>query len=154
MYHLLNQNPKRPPVYRLAMALVHNNLRCDLLRRATQCLRLGGAVLGEPEISDLQVAVTVDQHVLGLEVALDDVLAVQVFEDECGLGSLVACFHFVETVDRAEVGEEFAALNKLKEYLEVLVILGLALVVDDEGVVDVGHYKNFIFDMFDLLRFD
>lgn len=62
-------------------------------------------MFGEPEVCDLQVAVGVDQHVFGFEVAVDDVLAVQMFEDQGSLRCVVTCFYFVKTVDTSQVCE-------------------------------------------------
>jgi len=45
---------------------------------------------GEPEVAELDVAGGADQHVLGLEVAVEDPLLVEVLEAEEGLGGVEA----------------------------------------------------------------
>lgn len=73
------------------------------------------------------------------------------FEDKCGLRSVEARLDFVEAVHGAQLREQFAALDELQKDIEVLVVLGVALVGDHEGVVDHGHDEHFVFDVFDLL---
>ena len=58
----------------------------EVVRRAAQRPRGALAMLREPEVSDFNVPVEVEEDVLGLEVAVDDVERVQVVERERDLG--------------------------------------------------------------------
>lgn len=68
----------RPPVDRLGVALaVHEFGRVVLGRAANaHCVVLGHVELAVAEVCDFDVAVVIDEHVFGLEVALDDVALV------------------------------------------------------------------------------
>ena len=80
--HLVGEDTEGPPVDRLAVAFVEEDLRGEVLRGATErvCARL--AVLCEAEISQFEVALIVDKDILGLQITVDDVQRVQVFEHE------------------------------------------------------------------------
>jgi len=69
---------------------------------------------------------------------------VELLENERDLGREEACLGLLEAQHGAEVGEEFAALDELHEDLELLVVLGLALVLHAEGVRNVGHDEDFV----------
>eukprot|EP00962_Isochrysis_galbana_P035958 scaffold12360_cov109-Isochrysis_galbana.AAC.11 len=73
-------NPHRPPVERLAMPRVQDHLRRQIIRRAAEGegALSGCQPLGEAEVDELDVALGVEQQVLGLEVAEDDTVGVQV----------------------------------------------------------------------------
>lgn len=68
------------PVYRLVVSFVRDNLRSEVIRRATQRPRLVRNPLCKSKIRDFEVAVSVKQQILGLKIAVDDVFRVQVFE--------------------------------------------------------------------------
>jgi hypothetical protein len=74
------------PVDRLVVALGRDDLGREVVGRAAQ--RPGDVrhLFREAKVGDLEVAVAVEQQVLGLEVAVDDVHAVQVVEREHDLG--------------------------------------------------------------------
>ena len=64
---------------------VEQNLGGEVLGRAAERVGAALAVLREAEVSQLQVAELVDEQVLGLQVAVYDVLRVQVVEHEHNL---------------------------------------------------------------------
>jgi len=59
--HFLDQDAQRPPVHRFPVALVHDDLRRDLLGRAAEGLGLRRTDLGEAKVGHLELAVGVDQ---------------------------------------------------------------------------------------------
>ena len=83
--HLVSQDAQGPPVDRLAMALVEEHLGCQVLGRPTQSVSARLAVLGEAEVGQLQVALLINQDVLGLQVAVDYVQRVQILEHKSNL---------------------------------------------------------------------
>ena len=80
--HLVGEDAEGPPVDRLAVAFVEEDLWGEVLRGTTErvCARL--AVLCEAEIGQFEVALIVDKDILGLQITVDDVQRVQVFEHE------------------------------------------------------------------------
>jgi len=149
--HFEDQDSQGPPVHRLPVALVHYNLGADLLRRPAERLGLRGTDLSEPEVGHLQLAVCVNQQVFGFEVAIDNVLGVQLLKDKRNLRSLEARLGLLEANHGAEICEEFAALNELHEELELLVVLRVALVLHAEGVGDVAHDEDLVLHVLHLL---
>jgi hypothetical protein len=70
------------------VSLVEENLGRDVLGGAAQRVGLEGHPLREAEVGDLEVAGLVQEEVLGLEVAVDEVLGVQELEDEDDVGGV------------------------------------------------------------------
>ncbi len=70
------------------MSLVDEELRRKVLGGTTKRVRLGVNILGEPKVGDLQVAARVQQDVFRLEVAVANVLGVQVLQDKRDLGGV------------------------------------------------------------------
>lgn len=69
---LIDERPEAPPVDRLSMPLLPDDLRgkvlgCSANRKGV--VVPSDVVLGEPEVGELDVAVDPDQHVLGFEAA-------------------------------------------------------------------------------------
>lgn len=92
-YHLVEEHTKSPPVDTLGVAVAGQQLGCEVLRRAAEGVgRLGCAhvKLAEAEVAQCNVARVVEENVLGLEVAVHDVEAVQVLEREQELGGVEA----------------------------------------------------------------
>lgn len=118
--------------------------------------------------------VRVDEKVLRLEVAVDDVLGVEVLEGEDQVGGVEAGDVGGEATGAAEVGEELASLHVLEQEVEVLLVLESAEAVgeraggqrlssrpeegeqnpqvDDEWVRDVGEGRPLRVEMLDLAQ--
>ena len=101
----------------------------------------GGAVverrhrlLRQPEVGEADVALGVEQDVLGLEVAVDDVVAVELLQREHDLGAVQPHAPLVEGALAPQVEEELAA--RLQRHHEVQLLAALERVVhrDDERV--------------------
>lgn len=78
--HFVEEDAEGPPVDGLAVSLVQQDLRREVLRGSAEGVCPAFDDLGEPEIGEFQVAVGADEQVLGLEVSVDDILRVQVLE--------------------------------------------------------------------------
>lgn len=68
------------------MALVEQYFWRQVLRRAAKRVGAGLAVLGETEVCQFEVSLLVNEDVLRLQIAIDDVLLVQILEHESNLG--------------------------------------------------------------------
>jgi hypothetical protein len=75
-HHLVDQNAHRPPIHALAVALTRHDFGAEVLGGPAQRPRLVGDLLGESEVGDLDVALRVEEQILGLEVSVDGVFAV------------------------------------------------------------------------------
>ena len=78
MQQLIQQNPNRPNINLFVIPLVLENLRRHVLVRAAEGLPRGTVHRAPSKIAKLGVSETVDQDILGLDVAVDDVASVQV----------------------------------------------------------------------------
>lgn len=80
--HFINQNPQRIIIHRPPIPPRQHNLRCQIIRRPTKCPSLIGHFFGKAEIDNFNVSLGGDEDIFGFEVAVDDVLGVEVFEGE------------------------------------------------------------------------
>lgn len=75
---------------------------------------------GQTRTCELQVPLHIEQYVLGLKVAIDDVLAMQILEDEHNLCCVELGDVVVEACAAAEPRKELAPHNILKHEVQVL----------------------------------
>ena len=81
--HLVEKDPERPPVNRVCVATFGEDLGRDIVWRATHGV---GHVttcfeqLAQAEVGQLNVPVSAEQHILRLQVPVDDSLGVKVLE--------------------------------------------------------------------------
>lgn len=64
------------------MAFLNYHLRCQIGRRAAECFSktvVIDALLGEAEVSEKHMALSIQYDVLRLQIAIDDVKTVEVF---------------------------------------------------------------------------
>jgi len=105
--HLVQQGAHRVVVYHVVVPFALQNLRTHILRRSavrkTSLLRFEN--LGEAEISELDVAVDVDEDVFGLQVPVDDLLGVEVLDAQ-------------EDFSEVKLGQEFWKPAFLLEMVE------------------------------------
>mmetsp|Transcript_48182 Transcript_48182/g.75254 ORF Transcript_48182/g.75254 Transcript_48182/m.75254 type:complete len:297 (+) Transcript_48182:313-1203(+) len=134
--HLVNQDPQRPPVHSLSVAFVQDDLWSQVLWGTTEspsvCSRLYG--LGEAEVADLQMPLVVEEQVLGLEVTVDDVAIVKIFESERHASRIEAGSVVGEAVSLTQMGEELASDRVLQDQVKVHLIL--------EGRVDINNERE------------
>lgn len=119
---------------------------------------LGAAeALREAKVDQLDVAVLVEEQVLGLQVAIGDaiLLLVQELEHEDDLGSVEAGHVLVEAAQLAEVGEELAAGNVVEQHIERIMVGEGGEQGRYEGVAgDVAEDGTFVPNVVDLLKAD
>jgi len=121
--HLVDQDAQGPPVDGFSVALVQQDLRRDVLRRAANRERALRDDLREAEIDQLKIPVVSDHDVLRLQVPVADVLRVQVLEDADDLRAVELGLLEAELLGGPVIGEKIAAPQKLCQEIDVPVIL-------------------------------
>lgn len=79
---------KNSPVDRLVVPLRGNDFGCKIIRRSAKSPGNIGHFLCEAKIGDLEVAMAIQKQIFGLQVAVDDVLLMQIIECERDLSSI------------------------------------------------------------------
>ena len=85
-----------------------NDLRSQILGRATEAVCAIGlldALLGQAEVSDADVAFAVEQHILGLQVAINNVSIVESANSNDHFGSIEARSILGKSLLLAQIGE-------------------------------------------------
>ena len=84
--HFVEKNAESPPVDWLAVTFVEKHLWGKVLWRSAQGVSTGLNDLSKAKIGQLKIASVVDQNVLGFEVPVNSVLAVEVLKHANDLG--------------------------------------------------------------------
>ena len=93
-----------------------------------------GCVNRPTKVRNLDLAVNAYEDVLGLDVAVHDVLLVEVLE-RCGhLGNILCCFPFWEALFLAEVLVEFSLAGELENEENALCVVEVTEQLEDVGV--------------------
>lgn len=138
------------PIYRFIVPLGGHHFGGEIVRRTAERPRNVGHLLGKPEISNFNVSVAIKEEIFGLEIAIDDVLGVEVFQGKCDFGGIELGYGIGEALDTsvsvapaaptaraanhpgdggathlrlAEQAEQFSALDKVHDHVEVLRVL-------------------------------
>lgn len=154
--HFINKDAKGPPVYRLAVTLVEEHLGSDVLGSAAQGVGTAAGLndLGETEIGQLAVTVLAQEKILGLQITMDNVLAVDVLEGKRDLEGVKLGLLVGELAVLAEMGEKLATGDDLHHDEHVVVILERGNHRDDEGAIELVHEGALGVDMVNLLELD
>merc|ERR550517_2218309 len=94
---LASPDPRLPPVHREAIILGSQNLWCNIVGGATES---GGGVtrsdslLAHPIVCQLDVTLVVQQHVVQLQVPVDDPSLVQVVQGQADFRAVEPCMFF------------------------------------------------------------
>ena len=86
--HTDNARRADVPVDRFVVALGGNDLGRQVVRGAAKGPCDVRHLLGKAKVGDLEVAVAVEQQILGLQVTVDDVVRVQVVQRQGDLGGV------------------------------------------------------------------
>jgi len=78
---------------------------------------------GETEVADLEVSLSIQKEVLGLEVSVDDCQWVEIVEDERDFGSVEHGRGSVEPTGVAQVREQLSAANVLEYHVQISVVV-------------------------------
>mmetsp|Transcript_73912 Transcript_73912/g.208354 ORF Transcript_73912/g.208354 Transcript_73912/m.208354 type:complete len:266 (-) Transcript_73912:1743-2540(-) len=79
-HKLEDHNPQSPPVHGPGVAHLLRQFWCEVLRRATSRVRVTNCDLRESKVRNLAIAIGIQEHILRLQVPVDDVEGVQVLE--------------------------------------------------------------------------
>jgi len=154
--HLINKDSQGPPVDRLAVTLVEQHLGGDILGSAAK--RVGTATglddLGETKIGQLAVSVVAQEKILGLQIAVNDVLVVDVLEGEGDLEGVELGLLIGELAVLTKMSEQLTTGHDLHNNKDVMVILEGGNHGHDEGGVQLVHERALGVDMIDLLELD
>jgi len=101
--HLIDQNTKGPPIDGLAVTLVEEDFRCDVLGRSTNSVSALGHCLGETVVDKFQVSIITDHDIFGFQITVDNIAAMKVFEDACDLGTIesIEKEHYVSKISQS-----------------------------------------------------
>jgi hypothetical protein len=111
------------PVNRLVVAFRGDDFGGQVVGRAAERPCDVGHLFGETKVGNLEVTMAVEQQVLGLQVAVDDVVRVQVVEGEGDLSGVELCDGVGEALRLAQQAEQLAALDKVHDHVQVLRVL-------------------------------
>ena len=146
--HLVDENPERPVVDAPVVALAEDKLGSEVLRRAAQRERAVRDDFGEAEVAHFNVPARVDQEVLRLEVAVRDLLRVEVDESgENARGVEASVLRRLLAAAVVQAREELAALDELHEEVEVVGVLERRVAREDERVVRAHQQRLFVDDV-------
>mmetsp|Transcript_47960 Transcript_47960/g.71043 ORF Transcript_47960/g.71043 Transcript_47960/m.71043 type:complete len:574 (+) Transcript_47960:355-2076(+) len=163
---LVDQDAQGPVVDAPVVTLGQDELRRQVFGSAAKGVGLDAVLqlLGEAEVSDLEVSVRIDEKILGFEVAVGVLLLVDVCEtgrDARSVHAGVVLADALRQRRRLAVREhlllvqkapQLAALNDLEEHVQLVGILERAQKLEDEGVVHGGHALLLGDDVLLLLR--
>lgn len=152
--HTGNARRADVPVDRLVVALGGDDLGRKVVRGAAEGPCDVRHLLGEAKIGDLEVAVAVEQQVLGLQVTVDDVVRVQVVQGQGDLGGVELGDGVGEALGLAQQTKQLAALDKVHDHVQVLAVLEGAPQGDEEGVLDLLQHAALVVGVLDLLHLD
>lgn len=91
--HLKQQNAQRPPVHGEAVVLAAQDLRGNVVGRAAEggrCVAVPDALLAHPIVGELHVSLVIQQHVVKLQVAIDNALLMQEIQCQADLRGVEA----------------------------------------------------------------
>ena len=106
-HELVDENAQRPPIRTLPVTPVPDDLWTHVLGRATSRVRFADAELGEAKVAELCLPLRVEDYVLWLQVAIDDVARMQMLERKCDARG--------EKYDGRDVASKFVYLHDLEE---------------------------------------
>mmetsp|Transcript_24197 Transcript_24197/g.63890 ORF Transcript_24197/g.63890 Transcript_24197/m.63890 type:complete len:496 (-) Transcript_24197:329-1816(-) len=155
---LVREHAEAPPVHKERVAVPQDDLGREVLGRAADGPRalVRRDDLGEAKVDNLEVAVLVDEQILGLEVAVGDEVVVQVLEGEGDVGRVEGDVRLRELAalaldDIGEHREELSPLNEVEEQVEVLRVLEGATQLEQEGVVADAEQVTLLLDVLRLV---
>ena len=127
--HFVEQNSHSPPVHSFSVPLVEQDLGSDVLWSSANCVSPLSDYLSKTKVNHLQVAVCANHDVFWLQVSVDNVEALEVFENGHHLSSIKGSLLWVEVSHASVVREQISSLQQLSDKVDVLVILHESVVL-------------------------
>lgn len=106
-----------------------------------------GSMHAPPEIGNLELAVDADEDVFGLDVPVDNVLAVQITQGRRHLGNVLGSLPFREAVLPAQVLVQFPLAGELENQKHALIVVEVAKHLQDIGMTEVALNLNLAADL-------
>ena len=142
------------PVHRLVVALGRDYFWREVVGRAAKRPCDVGHLLCEAKVCDFEVSVSVQQQILRLQVAVDDVVRVQIVERKRDFGGVELGDGVGKALALAQQAEQLAALDKVHDHVQVLAVLEGAPEGDEERVLDLLQHAALVVCVLDLLHLD
>ena len=130
------------------------HLRANVLRTPTQRvgeIRLPEILLTESKVRQLDVTIKVYQNVFGLEVAIDDVFGVKIFDGENDFGNNQASLFLCKVLPVAQMKEEFSGWAELEDQVEEVLGVESVFKVDNERVLQPHQDISLEHDLLDFV---
>lgn len=145
IYHLIDKDAKSPPVSRISLAFIHDNLRTDIIGSSSQGISLLSFFkkLAQPIVRHLYVAVGLKENILWLQVSVDIAQIMKVLDSQENLSSIELSFFLMKLLGFSEMCEHFSSPDKVhdKEYL--LLRLESILQGNQKGML--GFFQQYSF---------
>lgn len=139
----VHKNAESPKIDSFAVAEIGEDFGRDVVWRAAGRAGAMGHDLGESEVEEFGVAITIEPHRLGFEVAVYDVERVQIFDGAENLGR-------VKEGMRRSHREEVATSEKLEEQIDVKLVVEVAVEPHDERVRRELQDSHLALELFEL----
>ena len=138
-----------PPVNCLVMPCALHDLGCEVLRSATESvghLIAGHLQLAQSKVSQLDVALRVKNHILWLEVPVDDPVPMEALECQNDLSGVKARPLLLKLRFFAQVEKEFAPIQEINHEVQSFRRLKSIMQFDDKWVIDSlqDHALNYV----------
>lgn len=104
------------------MSLTHDNLRSKVLWRPAQRIAPIFNLLCKPKIRDPQMAVSTDEQILRLEVAIRNLFGMQILQSQRNFCDIEKSHIIGKEALLPEQSKYLPALNKFKNQIEVCLI--------------------------------
>lgn len=157
--HFDNQTAKRPDICFASVGGLLDNFGCHpedgaLERDARACAFAGGGnkktggfnALANAEITDLDTTVVVDEDVGALNIAMDDVLGMQVCQSRKDLSDKVCNQWFTERTIVDEHGGDRTTSDILEENVEVRIVRVGSEILYDVGMLKLAQKSDLSFE--------
>jgi len=126
--HLIDKDAKGPPINRLRVTLIEQDLRCDVLWCSTDRVRSLFDDLSKTKVDEFEVTVLVDHDIFRFQITVYNILGVEVLKNSGNLGTVELCLLSIEITLTSVVGEEIAAREQLSRKIDVSIVLEEAIV--------------------------
>jgi len=137
--HFVKQDSQSPPVNSVVMPFVVKHFWREVLSSSTEahCKFILVNLCSQAEVGEQQVAIGVEQDVLGLQVSVDDLLFMEVAESDGNLGDHKASLFFWEASLLDEMSEQLASLDEVHDEEDSELVLEHVIHGDNEWMLDV-----------------